>query len=109
MSQRKARVKKETKSGVDSQGKWLKKSGKLYYGYKKHIGVDKNKMILALHSVAANEHDRRGLKPLISKLGYTPPRKVYADKGYQLTANVSYFNSRGIKAVYRRKPIGTVH
>ncbi|XOD67947.1 MAG: hypothetical protein ACMUEL_08710 [Flavobacteriales bacterium Tduv] len=28
-------------------------------------------MILALHSVAANEHDSRGLKPLISKLGYS--------------------------------------
>ncbi|XOD68189.1 MAG: transposase [Flavobacteriales bacterium Tduv] len=38
ISQRKERVKKETQSGVDIQGKYLKKSGKLYYGYKKHIG-----------------------------------------------------------------------
>ncbi|XOD68055.1 MAG: hypothetical protein ACMUEL_09360 [Flavobacteriales bacterium Tduv] len=38
MSQRKARVKKESQSGVDTQGKWLKKSGKLYYRYKKQIG-----------------------------------------------------------------------
>ncbi|XOD67938.1 MAG: hypothetical protein ACMUEL_08640 [Flavobacteriales bacterium Tduv] len=38
ISQRKARVKKQTQSGVDTQGKWLKKSGKLYYGYKKQIG-----------------------------------------------------------------------
>ncbi|XOD67179.1 MAG: hypothetical protein ACMUEL_04120 [Flavobacteriales bacterium Tduv] len=36
--------------------KWLKKSGEIYYGYKKHIEVDKNGMRLAaLHSVAANE------------------------------------------------------
>ncbi|XOD67751.1 MAG: hypothetical protein ACMUEL_07525 [Flavobacteriales bacterium Tduv] len=34
----KSKGKKETQSGVDTQGKWLKKSGKLYYGYKKHIG-----------------------------------------------------------------------
>ncbi|XOD67522.1 MAG: transposase [Flavobacteriales bacterium Tduv] len=60
ISQRKAGVKKETQSGVDTQGKWLKKSGKLYYGYKKHIGEDKNGMILAVHSVAANKHDSRG-------------------------------------------------
>ncbi|XOD67137.1 MAG: transposase [Flavobacteriales bacterium Tduv] len=79
ISQRKARVKKETQSGVDTQGKWLKKSPKLYYGYKKQIGVDKNGMILAVHSVAANEHDSRGLKALISKLGYKA-RDVYADK-----------------------------
>ncbi|XOD67565.1 MAG: hypothetical protein ACMUEL_06430 [Flavobacteriales bacterium Tduv] len=31
---------KKTQSGVDTQGKWLKKLGKLYYGYKKHIGMD---------------------------------------------------------------------
>ncbi|XOD68028.1 MAG: hypothetical protein ACMUEL_09190 [Flavobacteriales bacterium Tduv] len=30
---------KKTQSGVETQGKWLKKSGKLYYGYKKHIEV----------------------------------------------------------------------
>ncbi|XOD67245.1 MAG: hypothetical protein ACMUEL_04540 [Flavobacteriales bacterium Tduv] len=35
---KKNKGKKETQSGVDTQGKWLKKSGKLYYGYKKHIG-----------------------------------------------------------------------
>ncbi|XOD67100.1 MAG: hypothetical protein ACMUEL_03595 [Flavobacteriales bacterium Tduv] len=29
ISQRKERVKKETQSGVDTQGKWLKKSGKI--------------------------------------------------------------------------------
>ncbi|XOD66839.1 MAG: transposase [Flavobacteriales bacterium Tduv] len=48
ISQRKTRVKKETQSGVDTQGKWLKKSGKLYYGYKNHIGGDKNGIILTV-------------------------------------------------------------
>ncbi|XOD67871.1 MAG: hypothetical protein ACMUEL_08260 [Flavobacteriales bacterium Tduv] len=38
ISQRKAEVKKEIQSGVTTQRKWLKKSGKLYYGYKKHMG-----------------------------------------------------------------------
>ncbi|XOD68207.1 MAG: transposase [Flavobacteriales bacterium Tduv] len=93
---RKAKVKKETQSGVDTQVKWLNTSGKLYYGYKKYIGGGKNGMILALHSVVANEHDSRGLKLLIRKLGYKP-REIYADKGYQVPANVSYFHSRGIK------------
>ncbi|XOD66583.1 MAG: transposase [Flavobacteriales bacterium Tduv] len=105
ISQRKERAKKKTQSGVDTQGKWLKKSGKLYYGYKKHIGVDKNGMILAVHSVAANEHDNRRLKPLIRKLGYNP-REVYADNGYQVPANVFYFHSQGIKDRIQKKPIG---
>ncbi|XOD68027.1 MAG: hypothetical protein ACMUEL_09185 [Flavobacteriales bacterium Tduv] len=33
-------------------------------------------MILAVHSVAANEHDNRGLNPLISKLGYKTQRSI---------------------------------
>ncbi|XOD66990.1 MAG: hypothetical protein ACMUEL_02970 [Flavobacteriales bacterium Tduv] len=57
--------------------------------------------------MAANEHDSRGLKPLISKLGYKL-RKIYADNGYQVLANVSYFHSRGIKDRIQKKPIGTV-
>ncbi|XOD67927.1 MAG: hypothetical protein ACMUEL_08570 [Flavobacteriales bacterium Tduv] len=65
-SQRKARVKKEAQLGLDNQGKWLNSLGKLYYGYKKHIGGIKNGMILAVHSVAANDHDTRGLS-LINK------------------------------------------
>ncbi|XOD68071.1 MAG: transposase [Flavobacteriales bacterium Tduv] len=79
-----------------TQGKWPKKSEKIYYGYKKHIGGIKNGMILENHSVADNEHDSRGVKPLISKLGYKSI-EVYADKGYPVPTNVSYFHSRGSK------------
>ncbi|XOD67618.1 MAG: hypothetical protein ACMUEL_06740 [Flavobacteriales bacterium Tduv] len=39
-------------------------------------------MILAVHSVADNEHDSRGLNPLIRKLGYKA-REVYVDKVYK--------------------------
>ncbi|XOD68272.1 MAG: transposase [Flavobacteriales bacterium Tduv] len=38
ISQREARVKKESQSGVGTQVKWFKKSGKIYYGYKKYMG-----------------------------------------------------------------------
>ncbi|XOD67051.1 MAG: hypothetical protein ACMUEL_03310 [Flavobacteriales bacterium Tduv] len=34
---KKRKGKKEAQSGVNTQEKWLKKSGKLYYGYKNHI------------------------------------------------------------------------
>ncbi|XOD67226.1 MAG: hypothetical protein ACMUEL_04440 [Flavobacteriales bacterium Tduv] len=65
-------------------------------------------MILTVHSVTAKEHDSRGLKPLISKLVYKP-REVYADKGYEVPTNVSYFHSRDIKNLIQKKPIGPVH
>ncbi|XOD67946.1 MAG: hypothetical protein ACMUEL_08695 [Flavobacteriales bacterium Tduv] len=59
-------------------------------------------MILDVHIVAANEHDSRWLKPLISKLGYKT-REVYLDKGYQVLANVFYFDSRSIKYRIQKK------
>ncbi|XOD68111.1 MAG: hypothetical protein ACMUEL_09695 [Flavobacteriales bacterium Tduv] len=59
-------------------------------------------MILAIHSLVANEHNSKWLKILISKLGYKP-REVYVDKGYQVPVNVSYFHSLGIKTVYRSR------
>ncbi|XOD68133.1 MAG: hypothetical protein ACMUEL_00330 [Flavobacteriales bacterium Tduv] len=66
------------------------------------MGVDKNEMILAVHNIITNEHDSRGLKPLIRKLGYKP-REVYVDKGYQVPANISYFHTRGIKDRIQKK------
>ncbi|XOD67816.1 MAG: hypothetical protein ACMUEL_07945 [Flavobacteriales bacterium Tduv] len=39
-------------------------------------------MILAVHSIAANEHDSKGLNTLTRKLVYKP-REIHADKGYQ--------------------------
>ncbi|XOD68106.1 MAG: transposase [Flavobacteriales bacterium Tduv] len=59
-------------------------------------------MIQVVYSVAANEDDSRGVKPLISKLAYNP-REVYADKGYQVPTNVFYFHSRGIKYRIQKK------
>ncbi|XOD66646.1 MAG: hypothetical protein ACMUEL_00925 [Flavobacteriales bacterium Tduv] len=63
-------------------------------------------MILAVHSVAANEHNSRGLKLLINKLRYKP-REVYADKGYQVPANVSYFHTRYLKNRIQKKAYRT--
>ncbi|XOD66917.1 MAG: hypothetical protein ACMUEL_02520 [Flavobacteriales bacterium Tduv] len=37
-------------------------------------------MILAVHSVATNKYDSRGLKPLISKLGYINQEKYRQTK-----------------------------
>ncbi|XOD67450.1 MAG: hypothetical protein ACMUEL_05760 [Flavobacteriales bacterium Tduv] len=41
--------------------------------------MDKNGMILAaVHSLAANDHDSRGLKPLIRKLAYKPDKYMHS-------------------------------
>ncbi len=53
----------QTQSGVDLEGKWVKKRGKLHYGYKEHIAVDEDGMIKAVHTTTANQHDSKGLEP----------------------------------------------
>ncbi|XOD67469.1 MAG: transposase [Flavobacteriales bacterium Tduv] len=61
-------------------------------------------MILVVHSVAANEHDSRGLKSSICKLGYKP-REVYADKGTKCLPTCLTFIVEASNMVYRRMPI----
>lgn len=43
--------------GVDTQARWIKKAGKLRYGYKKHVGTDSGGHVLGVVTTAANESD----------------------------------------------------
>ncbi len=91
-------MKKIQGKGVDSQARWLKKGGKSIFGYKRHDGVDENGMILGVHTTTANEHDSKGLKPVLEKI----PRCFYekgvsADKGYKVPRNDQLLKERNIK------------
>ena len=60
--------KQQTHPNADHDGRWLKKRNKMIYGYKKHVATDEAGMILAVHTTPANEHDSKGLMPLIKKV-----------------------------------------
>ena len=62
--------------GVDTQGRWLKKSGKLHYGYKRHIAVDEDGMIEGVYTTAANEHESKGLIRLLKELPQAKKEEV---------------------------------
>lgn len=84
--------------GVDSEARWLKKNGKLHFGYKKHIATEEQGLVLTVHTTTANEHDSKGLKQLIEN---TEPQKMkkgmLADKGYKVPANDQLLAKNGIK------------
>lgn len=110
--EKKYKLIKQAPAGIDTQAKWTKKGRKYYYGYKKHLGVDKNGMVLAVHSVGANEHDSKALGRLIPKLS-AKVKEVYADKGYQSLENETYLKTRGIKSriqkkAYRNNPLSRI-
>jgi transposase, IS5 family len=105
------KVVKVTKPGVDTEARWLKKAGKLHYGYKKHIAVDESGMVLSVHTTTANEHDSKGLTPLLKK---TPKKHLtqgaYTDKGYKVPDNDELLKELKTKnriqyKAYRNRPL----
>ena len=102
--------KKVEQPNADNQARWVKKGGKSVYGYKKHIATDSNGMILAVHTAAANEHDSKGLRPLIDKVPKSQRKQVMADKGYKSKANDRMLKNKGSKSRimhkgYRNRPL----
>lgn len=97
--------------GVDQQGRWLKKGNKLHYGYKKHIASDEDGLVTCVHTTTANEHDSKGLKPLVRKMQKRKTKKgAYGDKGYKVPANDDFLKGEKIKnrlqyKAYRNKPL----
>lgn len=89
---------KVTQPGVDEEAAWLKKAGKLYYGYKKHLCTDdKEGMITAVVTTPANESDMKHLTDVVDKAGLNKKAKIKADKGYASAANRQALKDRGLK------------
>lgn len=97
--------------GVDSEARWLKKAGKLHYGYKKHIAVDEDGLVLTVHTTTANEHDSKGLKKIVEKIPKEKMKKgIYADKGFKVPENDQLLEQERIKnrlqhKAYRNRPL----
>ncbi len=102
---------KKQQPGVDTEARWVKKGGKLRYGYKKHISVDEDGLVSAVHTTTANEHDSKGLEELINKTPLAQMSSgVFADKGYKTSNNDKVLKNKKIKnriqhKAYRNKPL----
>lgn len=104
------KLKQVAQPGADNQARWLKKGKKTTYGYKKHIGVDQNGMILGVHTTTANEHDSKGLEPLVNTLSKRERKAIYADKGFKSKDNDKMLKDKGSKnrimhKAYRNTPL----
>ena len=89
---------KVTQPGVDSEAAWLKKAGKLHYGYKKHLCTDDAEgMIMAVITTPANESDMHHITDVVDKAELKKGAKIKADKGYASSANRQALKDRGFK------------
>lgn len=87
----------KVQSHVDTQGAWIKKAGKLRFGYKKHVATDEQGLVRAVITTPANESDIVHLEDVIEKAGIEKGSRVRADKGYCSASNRKYLKSNGLK------------
>ena len=82
---------------VDTEADWIKKAGKLHYGYKKHIATENQGLVLAVVTTPANESDIVHLEDVVAKAGIAKGSRVRADKGYSSASNRKYLLDNGLK------------
>ncbi|OBW42486.1 Transposase DDE domain protein [Chryseobacterium sp. MOF25P] len=86
-----------TKSSVDSDGAWIKKGGKLRYGYKKHHVTDENGLVLGLLTTPANVNEIANLEEVLGMADLQKNIFLYGDKGYQSAKNETLLQSKLLK------------
>ena len=96
---------KQTKPGVDSEARWVKKAGKLQYGYKKHTITDNEGMVLRLVTTAANINEISNLEEVLSDLDLPAHTPFYADKGYASATNRELVKTRKLKDRIQKKAV----
>jgi transposase, IS5 family len=90
-------VEPATQSHVDTEAAWIKKAGKLHFGYKQHTVTNQEGFVLSVHTTPANESDTKNLKPALDKLKIAPKTPVYTDKGYNSEENDNMLNDKKLK------------
>ena len=84
-------------SHVDIEGAWIKKAGKLRYGFKKHTATDEQGLITAVLTTPANESDVVHLCDVVAKIGLKKGSRVRADKGYSSQKNRDFLKEQNLK------------
>lgn len=82
---------------VDTEAAWVKKAGKLRFGYKRHAVTDEQGLVLAVITTPANESDVQHLEDVVAKAKLPKGIRVRADKGYCSKSNRAYLGGQGLK------------
>ena len=90
-------VKKEFSKSVDTEAAWIKKGGKLHYGYKKHYVTDEEGLVLGVKTTKASVNEISNLDEVLDTVDLPENIPVKADKGYQSKKNASILKERKLK------------
>ena len=88
---------KKVKSGVDKEARWVKKRGRLHYGYKQHTATNEEGLVLALITTPANESDTKHVEDVLDKIDTENYKSLKADKGYKSENNDKVVKEKKLK------------
>jgi IS5 family transposase len=80
-------VEKDYADSVDKDASWIKKRGKLHYGYKKHHVTDEEGLVLAVVTTKASTNEISNLEAVLDAADLPEGIPLKADKGYQSQKN----------------------
>ncbi len=90
---------------VDGQARWVKKNGRLRYGYKKYVVTTDEGLVLGVHTTAANVHEISNLEEVLAKASLPKGCKIKADKGYKSKKNDDLLMTKGFKNHIMKKAL----
>jgi IS5 family transposase len=84
--------------GADPEGRWIKKSGKTRFGYKKHVVTDEEGLILGILTTPANVNEISNLEDVLNSADLPEGIYLNADKGYASEKNEQILKTKKIKS-----------
>jgi transposase, IS5 family len=99
------KVKKDYPSCVDTDASWLKKRGKLHFGYKKHHVTDLEGLVLGVLTTKAGLNEISNLEEVLSTADLPINIPVKADKGYQSKKNEELLKTKKLKNHILKKAV----
>jgi IS5 family transposase len=89
---------KKEKPGVDTEARWIKKSGKLRYGYKKHFVTDEEGLVLGVLTTPANVNEIANLEEVLDTADLPEGIALNGDKGYSSVKNEEILKKKKLKS-----------
>jgi IS5 family transposase len=99
------KAQEKVKPGVDTEAKWIKKAGKLRYGYKQHTATDEQGLALGIVTTSANQSDIKHLEDVLESVNPKRGTWVKADKGYKSAENDEVLRKLKLRNHIMRKAV----
>ena len=79
---------------ADTEAAWIKKAGKIRYGYKKHVVTDEQGLVLGITTTPAHVNEISNLEEVLSDIDLPHGSPLFGDKGYQSAKNNELIKSK---------------